>query len=143
MIFFDEATLRLKQLVKLTSDKDVADLLGLSPRAWAGRRKRNSFPEKELWALAAKRNDIDIEFVLKGDQGVDAAPVLDMNHLRLALKVAQESAVSAGQNLSQDERIDMALVLYNKNTGKQMGKAEFLSAMLKTLLPLLDGDKKR
>lgn len=68
MNFFKEATLRLKQQLKVTEDKQVAELLGMSPRAWAGRKRRDSFPEKELYALAAKRPELglDVHYVLTG-----------------------------------------------------------------------------
>lgn len=68
MNFFEEATLRLKQQLAVTQDKEVASYLGLSPRAWAGRKQSENFPEVELYALAAKRPDlkINVEYVLTG-----------------------------------------------------------------------------
>lgn len=68
MNFFEEATLRLKQQLAVTQDKEVAGYLGLSPRAWAGRKQSENFPEVELYALAAKRPDlkINVEYVLTG-----------------------------------------------------------------------------
>jgi hypothetical protein len=73
--FFEEVELRLKQLLGTTDDKDVAKMLGMSPRAWAGRKKRNSFPEKELWVLVAQRPDLelDIGYVLNGIRKSEAA----------------------------------------------------------------------
>lgn len=68
MDFFDEAALRLKQQLKITEDKAVAEFLGFKPSAWVNRKKRNSFPDKELYALAAQRPDleIDVQYVLTG-----------------------------------------------------------------------------
>lgn len=68
MNFFEEAALRLKQQLGVSQDKEVASHLGLSPRAWAGRKQSNSFPEKELRALAQQRPDLglDVEYVLTG-----------------------------------------------------------------------------
>ena len=68
MNFFEEATLRLKQQLQKTQDKEIAATLGLSAQSWAGRKKRNSFPEKELRALAQQRPElgIDVEYVLTG-----------------------------------------------------------------------------
>ncbi len=68
MNFFEEATLRLKQQLAVTQDKEVASYLGLSPRAWAGRKQSENFPEVELYALAAKRPDlkINVDYVLTG-----------------------------------------------------------------------------
>ena len=68
MNFFEEATLRLKQQLRATQDKEIAAALGLSAQSWAGRKKRNSFPEKELRALVQQRPDLglDVEYVLTG-----------------------------------------------------------------------------
>ena len=62
MNFFDEATLRLKQQLKVTEDKAVASALGMSARAWSGRKERSSFPDKELLALIAKRPDLGLDY---------------------------------------------------------------------------------
>ncbi|BBE51805.1 hypothetical protein OYT1_ch2289 [Ferriphaselus amnicola] len=72
MNYFEEATLRLKQQLKKQTDKEVAELLGLSQRAWTGRRQRESFPEKELWALVAQRPDLklDVDYILNGDSSL-------------------------------------------------------------------------
>jgi hypothetical protein len=74
MNFFEEAALRLKQQLKVSEDKQVAEAMGFSSRAWAGRKKRNSFPEKELWALAAQRPELklDVGYVLNGARGSNA-----------------------------------------------------------------------
>lgn len=68
MNFFDEATLRLKQQLKVTENKQVAEALGMAGNTWAMRKRRGSFPEKELRALAQQRPDlgIDVEYVLTG-----------------------------------------------------------------------------
>ena len=68
MNFFDRAALRLKQSLQVEQDKEVATLLAMSARAWAGRKKNDSFPEVELRALAQRRPDlgIDVEYVLTG-----------------------------------------------------------------------------
>lgn len=68
MIFFEKATLRLKQQLGVTQDKEVAEALGLSPRAWAGRKKSGRWPEKEFLALAARRPDLglDLDYILTG-----------------------------------------------------------------------------
>lgn len=62
MNFFEEATMRLKQQLGVTQDKEIAEALGLSPQSWAGRKKRNLWPEKEFLALMAKRPDLGLDF---------------------------------------------------------------------------------
>lgn len=68
MNFFDEASLRLKQQLKVTEDKQVAEALGMTGNAWTMRKRRGSFPEKELRALAQQRPELglDVEYVLTG-----------------------------------------------------------------------------
>jgi hypothetical protein len=67
---FEKILLRLKQQTNIQMDKDVAALLGLSGKAFNARKKRGSFPETELYALAAKRPDLklDVGYVLLGDR---------------------------------------------------------------------------
>lgn len=60
MNYFEEATLRLKQALKVTQDQEVADILGLSKRAWAGRKQRGSFPEKDLYAYAGMHPELNL-----------------------------------------------------------------------------------
>jgi transcriptional regulator with XRE-family HTH domain len=69
-VWFEERLLRLKQQLGVKEDKEVAALLGLSASALSKRIQRDSFPEKELYALAAKRPDlrIDLDFVFAGDR---------------------------------------------------------------------------
>ncbi len=61
MDFFEEATLRLKQQLKVTDDKEVADRLGLSASALNMRKKRGNFPIKEVFALAAQRPELGLD----------------------------------------------------------------------------------
>ena len=70
MNFFDEATLRLKQQLKVTEDKQAAEALGLTGNAWTMRKRRSAFPEKELRALAQQRPELglDVDYVLTGGQ---------------------------------------------------------------------------
>lgn len=96
MNFFDEATLRLKQQLNVTQDRDVAEALGFSPTAWAGRKKRGTFPESELYALAAKRPELglDVAYVLTGITSA-AQALLDAKQRRIAAQV------QAGATLDQ------------------------------------------
>lgn len=67
-IEFGEALLRLKQVLGVQADKDVASALGMADRAFAARKLRNSFPEDKLFALAARHPELGIDpaYVLTG-----------------------------------------------------------------------------
>lgn len=58
---FEEAALRAKQQLKVNDDKKVAELFGLSEGAWKMRKKRDQFPIKEVFALAAKRPELGLD----------------------------------------------------------------------------------
>lgn len=77
MNYFEEVTLRLKQQLKVTEDKEAAAVLGLSEGSWKMRKKRESFPEKELWALVAKQPDLklDVGYILNGIKDSEASPI--------------------------------------------------------------------
>lgn len=65
---FLDALERLKHYLRVSSDIDVADALGMSKTAFAERKRRNAFPEDKLFALIAKRPElkIDVAYVLTG-----------------------------------------------------------------------------
>lgn len=68
MLSFVDVLARLKEAAKVKRDHEAAELLGLSGAALHARKKRNAFPERELYALVAKRPDlrIDVGYVLTG-----------------------------------------------------------------------------
>lgn len=72
MNFFEEATLRLKQQLKVSEDQQVAEFFGMTGKAWTARKRRESFPEKELWALAGSRPELnlDVDYILNGDKSL-------------------------------------------------------------------------
>ncbi|WP_255435323.1 helix-turn-helix transcriptional regulator [Rhodoferax sp. BLA1] len=57
---FENTALRLKLALSVYDDKDLASMLGLSQAAFFDRKKRGSFPVKELWALKGKRPDLNL-----------------------------------------------------------------------------------
>lgn len=65
---FDEVTLRLKQQLGVTQDKEVAAYLRIRSSAFAARKRRGSVPEKEIFALAGRRPDLDLDldYVMNG-----------------------------------------------------------------------------
>ncbi len=66
--FIDSQLVRLKEVLRVSEDQEVAEVLGMSKAAFSARKKRGSFPEKELRALAQQRPElgIDVEYVLTG-----------------------------------------------------------------------------
>jgi hypothetical protein len=77
MNFFSESIARLKYELRVSKDGEVATALGLSKTAFAERKRRGAFPEKELYALAEKRSELrlDVLYILTGErrEGLDAA----------------------------------------------------------------------
>lgn len=72
--FFLSALGRLKYELRVSKDMEVAALLGMGDKAFNARKKRNSFPERELLALAAARPElgIDTHYVLTGKRLKDS-----------------------------------------------------------------------
>lgn len=68
MDLFSDCLNRLKPMLRVSKDQEVAAALGLSKTAFSERKKRGSFPDRELRALARERPDlnIDVEYVLTG-----------------------------------------------------------------------------
>lgn len=62
---FEAALLRLKAALQMQTDKEVAAALGMSPTALNDRKKRDSFPDDRVRALAA-RLYFDADYVING-----------------------------------------------------------------------------
>lgn len=60
---------RLKLALGVSMDSEVADFLEMKQSAFAGRKKRGSFPEEQLRLIAVKHSDLnlDVEYILAGD----------------------------------------------------------------------------
>ena len=115
MYLFDEATLRLKQQLKVQSDKEVAEAIGMTPAAWNNRKKRDSFPTKEVFALAAQRPELglDPDWIVSGSTSrteiddkniaylVQCYQVMNPHDRAAMLKIA--GALSDVANLSGEE----------------------------------------
>ncbi|MDR0480776.1 MAG: helix-turn-helix domain containing protein [Gallionellaceae bacterium] len=89
--FFNACLGRLKVAIGASKDKEVAEALGLEEKAFNARKRRGSFPEKELYTLAAKRPElgIDTDYVLTGITAA-ALGLLDAGRARV------ERAIKAG-----------------------------------------------
>ena len=68
MNLFSDCMNRLKPILRVSKDQEVAAALGLSKTAFSERKKRDSFPDRELRTLARERPDlnIDVDYVLTG-----------------------------------------------------------------------------
>lgn len=58
---FEKGLLRLKQQLGVSADKEAAELLGLSDKALNARKRRESFPTKEVFALAQQRPELGLD----------------------------------------------------------------------------------
>lgn len=68
---FDNRMRRLKRVLGLSQDKDVATVLGMTKASLSDRKRRGSFPDDRVVALVAKYPDLDVQFVLTGAGGSD------------------------------------------------------------------------
>lgn len=85
MDLFSDSLARLKHYLRVSKDQEVAVALGLSKTAFSERKKRNSFPEKELRALAQQRPElgIDVDYVMTGvPAGLRHDPAAGLNAAR-------------------------------------------------------------
>lgn len=58
---FNKQLLRLKKATDRSADQDIATLLGFTKSAFSERKKRGSFPIKEVFALAAQRPELGLD----------------------------------------------------------------------------------
>ena len=88
MISIDPALLRLKEQLGVSTDKEVAAVLGLGEKAFNARKKRGAFPEDKLLALTTKRPELglDVAYILTGERAVVHAL---MGAVRAAAQIAE------------------------------------------------------
>lgn len=79
---FDLQLLRLKEVLAVTEDQQVADLLGMSKHAFSDRKRRGSFPGEKVQALQSSRPDLklDATYVLTGRSPERDARQAAINH---------------------------------------------------------------
>ena len=120
--FFPQQLLRLKELLKAKEDQDVATALGMTKAAFSARKARGSFPETELYALAARQPElgIDVPYVLTGVTQ-EATARLD------ALQHTIEAASAAGLSIEQMRAAAGAVA------GPSGQRLQALAEMLKSL----------
>ncbi len=93
MKFFEEAALRLKQQLKVTEDRQAAELLGMSRNAWTLRKRRENFPTKEVFALAAQRPELglDPDWIVTGSSNkMETANVREASLLQCFQKLSDK-----------------------------------------------------
>lgn len=94
MNFFESCLLRLKQTAKVTTDQEVAQMLGITKAALSDRKRRDSFPEDKLRALAHQRPEmgIDVDYVLTGTTEAESLRQRDALHEAGGIPKAQRDA---------------------------------------------------
>lgn len=101
---FRSILLRLKEQTGLEEDKQVAELLGMSDKAFNARKSRDSFPEDRLFSVLARRPELKIDplYVLSGDRGSPDA-------VRASFVAAAQATARA--NVSDEDRQALSATL--------------------------------
>lgn len=150
MTAFEEMVLRLKQQLNCTSAKDmvIAELLGFKPNAWERRKNKDAFPEKELYGLADKNPElnIDVQYVLTGKH---SRPVKKVTDTRMAYLMArknkqqlelQQKVMSIVLNHEHRESIagQLDLPKFAAATGKQAGIEALIEKIIESFYQYLE-----
>lgn len=64
---FEQTLLRLKEQLGLQTDREVAEELGLTVKAFTARKMRGAFPVDKLLALKLRREKLNVDYVLSGN----------------------------------------------------------------------------
>lgn len=132
---FESQLLRLKQVLRLAEDQDVAVALGMTKAAFSARKVRGVFPEDKLKALATDRPELnlDVKFVLTGHSDeLERRLSALQNATNLAGRVADEHAIYDVQrevfdllvnSLSQEEQT----LIHNFRNSDQHGRSAILA----------------
>lgn len=136
---FDQQLMRLKSMLEVTGDQDVAALLDMSKAAFSDRKKRDSFPEEKLRALAHRRPDlpIDVDYVLKGET---ARMRYQQVHQREPASIAEITAYAMSEALKPDEQLLLEAYRGLTTTARKALLADLLTGG-KSVKPQGDGVK--
>jgi phage repressor protein C with HTH and peptisase S24 domain len=131
MDFFSDALNRLKHELRVSKDQEVAVALGMSRTAFSERKKRSSFPEREVLELGRTRPELDVKFVLTGVSS-DQVERLNAKEKRIAnavdagLDYAAVVADERSLEVDEKQRVKNLLMQYyaaDKSTQKLMEQA--------------------
>jgi hypothetical protein len=128
---FTQILLRLKESLGISSDREVAALLGMEEKAFNARKRRDSFPDDKLYALKSRRTDLrlDVVYVLTGVRG-SLSPV----------QQAHVGAMVRAQGQVGDEKLaGLATEAIESMVASASRRAEKV-AVINRLLPLVDED---
>ncbi|PKM31751.1 MAG: hypothetical protein CVV07_01160 [Gammaproteobacteria bacterium HGW-Gammaproteobacteria-11] len=102
---FDAQLLRLKEVLGVTSDQEVAAALGMTKAAFSERKRRDAFPEEKLYALAARRLDlaVPVEYILTGETEMEHFKRVEGRAPGDYLELTQKVLGRAQAGLTQDE----------------------------------------
>lgn len=81
---FEEKLQRLKRVLSLSQDQEIASALGMTKAALSERKRRNSFPDERVMGLLSQYPDLDVGFILTGGSGAAG----DRRQLRADLETA-------------------------------------------------------
>ena len=125
---FERATLRLKELVGVQTDKDLAELLEMDVSAFNKRKARGSFPDERLRALAQRRPElgIDVEYVLTGASLTGRQQQL----LDAAAQATKGANLSAADEAALQEQVKGARTATAAGNARQRSARVMLEAVL-------------
>ncbi|WP_170941723.1 LexA family transcriptional regulator [Cellvibrio mixtus] len=105
---FDQIMLRAKQALKVSTDKEVSELLGMSKTAIAERKRRGAFPEDKLRLLAVEQPELnlDVDYILTGQESLTESD-------RDLIAVQRAFSESAGVGLPEEIESKIGELIYS------------------------------
>jgi hypothetical protein len=82
---FRLVTDRLKKRLSLHTDKELAEVIGLKPKAFHARKQSGSIPYPEIIGLA-NRHKLDLNWVFNGESRQEIYPSIEINDQKTASK---------------------------------------------------------
>lgn len=127
---FEKVLLRCKEQLSVSTDKEVAELLGLSVKAFTARKSRDSFPTDKLLAFSAMHPElkVDTDYILQGwsvrrntEQMAEVAAGIqkNINETNQVLQSLGATNVGEGVGVYGDISTDETLLLrlFRQSTG--------------------------
>lgn len=118
---FEKMLLRLKEQLGVPTDKEAAELLGLSDKALNARKKRDASLDDKLLALIAKRPELKIDFIYITTGEIAERPHLTKPELAaLSKEVFGDAPARLAQNSNAEFEARLKRVAFATQTSSRI-----------------------
>ena len=125
---FLEIIQRIKKILNVKSDKDVANSIGMNPNSFFNRKKRGTIPMTEI-VLFANTHNVNLEWLINGNEPIyknqfkEASDKKNIMPLDPAIKILHEALEETGVEINEKQK-QACLKILREELGKSDNKTK-------------------